>query len=382
MDGKDLILKNWQRPKVSLEIKKDSWQKVIQIFTFYEKVLASDECINKEYISKCHKCFKELLFNIKPEILCDNMTYSITRYMQLYSKILFRRLKEDKEINFLALNSYNQKPYLEQVNKTIDKEKKQLIMLCGEEILAEYCDNLLKTCLKYEMPHQNMIGILKQYLNMKEKVVGVKKEERNFKDQGLCSVFRTIIDSNLSFEEFCELYQIKANTLKSMIKRGKKLDYPLFEQAKCQLEEKRAENVQAYSAIADAVLNYCQNGINYDKQNIKFTILDYYCLTLENPNILWHRASAEYKKYNLDYTFLTENYESPSIVLDIFKSYKKAVDGIDINQAMVDDVYEFLIQNEIPVTFKSLDEALIRYVRDIPILPLKDKNLSLVLNKA
>ena len=84
----------------------------------------------------------------------------------------------------------------------------------------------------------------------------------------------------------------------------------------------------------------------------------------------------------MDYTFLTENYESPSIVLDIFKSYKKAVDGIDINQAMVDDVYEFLIQNEIPVTFKSLDEALIRYVRDIPILPLKDKNLSLVLNKA
>ena len=66
----------------------------------------------------------------------------------------------------------------------------------------------------------------------------------------------------------------------------------------------------------------------------------------------------------------------------VFKSNKRTIDGVVINQDMIDVVYEFLAQNKIPVTFKSLDIALTRYVRGIPILPLKNKNLTLVLNKA
>ncbi len=382
MNEKNLIVKNLQRPKVSLEVKKATWPIAIKIFTFYEKILASEQIIDKEHIDRCHKQFKELLFNVKPEILCDNIAYGLAKYIQLYSSIQFKILKQDKKINFLALNSYSQKTYLEQINKKIDKEKSQLIMLCGDEILAEYCDNALKACLKYEINHQNIVRILNQYVKIKEKVVSLKPEEKNFKEQGLRSILHLIINSNLSFEEICELYQVNINTLKSMIKRGKALDYPLFEQAKCKLEEKRNESVQAYSAVAEKILTYCQNGINYDNQNINFTILDYYCITLESPNMIWYKASLKYRKNNWNYSSLTENYESPTVALDVFKSYKRTVDGIVINQDMIDDVYEFLVQNEIPVTFKSLDAALTRYVRGIPILPLKNKNLTLVLNKA
>lgn len=383
MDGKDLIVKNFQKNEASLEVKKATWPNVIKIFTFYEKILTSEESINVEHIAKCHKYFKELLFNVKPEILCDNMPYSLTRYTHLYSKLLFKILEQDKNINFLALNSYSQKPYLEKVNKKINKEKSQLIMLCGDEILTEYCDNALETCLKYETNYVDIVRILNQYVKTKEKVVGLKEEEQNFPEQGLRSILQLIINSDVSFEEFCELYQIKVGTLKTIIKKGKVLDYPLFEQTKHRLEEKRMERNQTYSAIAKTVLDYCQNGIAYANQNIKFTILDYYCLTLESPGMLWHKAStAGYRKNNWDYPFLNESYESPTISLDVFKSNKRAIDGIAINQDMIDEVYEFLIQNEIPVTFKSLDIAITRYAKGIPILPLKNKNLTLVLNKA
>ncbi len=383
MNEKELIVKNLQRPKVSLEVKKATWPNIIKLFTFYEKILASEEIINPKHIAKCHKHFKELLFNVKPEILCDNITYSLPKYIQLYSNIQFKILKQDKKINFLTLNSYSQKNYLEQVNQKIEKEKTQLIMLCGDEILVEYCNNALKTCLKYETKHQNIVKILNQYLKIKEKIVSLKTEEQNFKEQGLRSILRLISNSDLSFEEFCELYQVNITTLKSMMKRGKALDYPLFTQAKCKFEEKRAESVEIYSAIAQEVFNYCQKGINYNNQIIKFTILDYYCLTLERPGMLWHKTSRSgYVKNNWEFPFLNESYESPTVALDVFKSYQRTVDGIVINQDMIDEVYEFLAQNEIPVTFKSLDIALTRYVRGIPILPLKNKNLTLVLNKA
>ncbi len=378
----DLIVKNFQKKEASLEVKKATWSNVIKIFKFYDKILASGENINAEHIAKCHAYFKELLFNVKPEILCDNMPYSLTRYMHLYSKLLFKILEQDKNINFLALNSYSQKPYLEKVNKKINKEKSQLIRLCGDEILAEYCDNALKTCLKYEMSHVDIVRILNQYVNTKEKIVG-RKEEQNFQEQGFLSILRLIINSDVSFEEFCELYQLNEDTAKKIIKKGKVLDYSLYEQVKHKLEEKRAQRDQTYGAIAEEALNYCQNGINYDKQIIKFTILDYYCLTLEKPGMLWHKAAAgKYKKNNWDYPFLNEDYESPTVVLDVFKSNKRVIDGVVINQNMIDEVYEFLMQSEIPVTFKSLDIALTRYVRGIPILPLKNKNLTLVLNKA
>lgn len=378
----DLIVKNFQKKEASLEVKKATWSNVIKIFKFYDKILASGENINAEHIAKCHAYFKELLFNVKPEILCDNMPYNLTRYMHLYSKLLFKILEQDKNINFLALNSYSQKPYLEKVNKKINKEKSQLIRLCGDEILAEYCDNALKTCLKYEISHVDIVRILNQYVDTKEKVVG-RKEEQNFQEQGIRSILRLIIKSDVSFEEFCELYHLKMDTLKNMIRKGKALDYPLFEQAKGKLEEKRMQRSQTYSAIAQEVLDYCQKGIAYANQNIKFTILDYYCLTLERPSMLWHKAAtAEYRKNNWDYPFLNQGYESPTVALDVFKSNKRAIDGVVINQDMIDEVYEFLMQNEIPVTFKSLDIALTRYVRGIPILPLKNKNLTLVLNKS